>query len=214
MPRKAIERHPFFPYHVYNRSIDKNFYPLDLSKMWTKCCDLLKILTTTFDAKIHAFVLMSNHYHLLISTPSENIDSCMRYFQTELSKWITKNTKSGIYCFYGRYQYSIIKNSAHYLNVYRYVYQNPLRAGLCEHVENYNMSTINEVAGQLQSKHLISMHDFNDVLPNTQDKLLVWLNTSLRDEDLLKVRRGLRRSIYTPPLQPKKTQKAEICVGR
>ena len=38
----------------------------------------------------HAFVLMNNHYHWNNSTPHENVDEGMAYFQTQTSKKILK----------------------------------------------------------------------------------------------------------------------------
>jgi putative transposase len=199
MPRKALEQSPFYPYHVCNRSIDKVFYPVDLEILWKYSCDLLRILSWTFDVRIHAFVLMSNHYHLLLSTPSINLHNSVRYFQTEFSRWLKDTTEKGIYAFDGRYKYSIIKDPVHYMNVYRYVYQNPVRAGIVSNVEAYRWSAIRGKSGLDLHNCPIAEHEFNGVLPSIEESELAWLNTTISDTELNKIRRGLRKSIFSPP---------------
>lgn len=199
MARKPLEKSAFYPYHVCNRSIDKTFYPVESEIMWNYCCDLLCILTWTYGVKIHAFVMMSNHYHLLTSTPEANLTDAMRYFQTELSKWIKKETSKGIFRFEGRYKYSIIKSASYYSNVYKYVYQNPVRAGLSKKVEDYSWSTIRGKIGQSKLKCPIAIHEYDGVIPEIETSQTDWLNFRLDDTELTRIRRGLRKSIYTPP---------------
>lgn len=201
MPRKKLERNSFYPYHVFNRTIDKEFYPVDFQAAWDLAMDLLCILTWMYDAKIHSFVLMSNHYHLLISTPSENLDSCVQYFQSNFSLWMHKKTGKAAYAFGTKYNHSLIKEPVHYAMVYRYIYQNPLRAKLVSRVEEYPYSTLQGRYGLAQLKCPLSAHEYDGFLPSIETTELEWLNIKALGSESNKVRIGLQRRTFTPPMR-------------
>jgi len=79
---------------------------------------------------------------MVLSTPESNIDDVMRYFQAEISKEMRKKTKTQLYRFSGRYKWVVIENELQYLNVYRYVFRNPLEAGIVKLVEDYQFSSL------------------------------------------------------------------------
>src|SRR5690606_40247811 len=54
-----------FPYHVTNRSNNREFFYVEMETLWPIFTDTLFDLTKQFNCQIHAFVLMSNHYHLI-----------------------------------------------------------------------------------------------------------------------------------------------------
>ncbi len=92
---------------------------------------------------MHAYVLMTNHFHLLPSPPpsgealSRLIQSIgrryVRYFNTEYKR-------SGT-LWEGRFKSSVIDNEAYLLTCYRYIEENPVRAGLVEIPEDYRWSS-------------------------------------------------------------------------
>jgi putative transposase len=202
MPRKKLQRDPFFPYHVYNRSIDQVFYPVDLQAAWNLASDLLYIVSWMYGAKIHAFVLMSNHFHLFISTPRENLDDCMRYFQSNFSQWMLKKTGRSAYCFEKRYNYSMIQDPNHYASVYRYIYQNPIRAKIVGRAEEYAASSLRGRVGLELQKCPSVPHEFEKCFSSIENNELDWINQQVPNSESSKVRLGLRRRIYTPPSRP------------
>jgi putative transposase len=191
--RKPLERSNFYPYHVYNRTLESNFYPINSKIVWDKSTELLSKLTVDYGAKIHAFVLMSNHYHLLISTPKENLDECIWYYQSCFANWMCKLTDRKIYSFESRYKWSIIKNLNHYQTVYRYILRNPVRAGICDRVEKYAFSS----AMSQHLKSLIQDHEF--MLQLNDLSILNWLNSEESSEMIEKTKRGLRHKVFSPP---------------
>lgn len=194
MARKSLERSDFYPYHVYNRTLEKDFYPINNFAIWNKCSDLLSKLKTEYGAQIHCFVLMSNHYHLLVSTPRENLDKVMWYYQSCFANWMCHLTNRKIYSFQSRYKWSVIKCFNHYQSVYKYVVRNPVRAGICKNVEQYPFSSI----GDLNLSSIIQSHEF--LRPWDPASSLDWLNKDTQNSvDLEKLRRGLKKHIFTPP---------------
>ena len=74
MGRKNLIRQNEFPYHVTIRTCNKNWFLIPMYQMWDICYDCLKLSLEKIPVNIHSFVLMNNHYHLLLTTPDSNID--------------------------------------------------------------------------------------------------------------------------------------------
>ena len=162
MPRKSLIRDAFFPYHVTNRTLGQRHYPLCMDQLWQLYSDQLCQAAWAYNANIHAFVLMSNHYHLLLSTPSLNIDEIIQAFQSQISLEISKRLNSKDWCFDTRYRWTLLKNRSYFYNTYRYVYQNPLRAGLAKEVSEYKYSTFHGRAGYSKLSIPLWAHPLQD----------------------------------------------------
>lgn len=82
--------------------------------------------------KIHAYVLMSNHYHWLLETPQANLVAGMRWFQSCYTvRYNVRHRKAG-HLFQGRYKAVLVDPEARgYLAAAAdYIHLNPARAGL------------------------------------------------------------------------------------
>jgi len=144
MPRKKLIRSDQFPYHVTSRSNNKEWFYIPIECVWSYCNTLLNEGKIKFNVQIDAFVLMRNHYHLCIRTPESNIDLFMRYFNKNLAQNIARHAKRINRIFGGPYKWSLITKEAYYLNVIRYIYQNPLRANIVDFCEQYPYSDLKE----------------------------------------------------------------------
>ncbi len=77
-----------------------------------------------------AFVLMSNHFHLLVKTPRPNLGRGMQAFLSAYSLWCNRRRRRAGHLFQGRYKAEMIEDEAYYWTVSRYIHLNPVRAGL------------------------------------------------------------------------------------
>jgi len=118
-----------------------------MDAVWKVFCDELYMAHITHKLKIHSFVLMSNHYHLIASTPDSNISSCMRQFSSRVSRRLTRMGNRINQTFAGRYFKAILTQPNHFLNVYKYNYRNPVTAGICTQVQDYPYSTLRALLG-------------------------------------------------------------------
>ena len=90
---------------------------------------LVEQLLERFRLEVHAFVLMDNHYHLVVHTPEPNLSEAMRWLNVSYSSrynWAHKETG---HVFQGRYQAIIIEDLSGVVAVARYVHLNPVRVG-------------------------------------------------------------------------------------
>ncbi len=78
---------------------------------------------------IHAYVLMGNHYHLLIETPEANLVSGMRWIQGTYTKRFNARHHQWGHLFQGRYKALLVDSEGDYFSVVsNYIHLNPARS--------------------------------------------------------------------------------------
>ncbi len=90
---------------------------------------------------IHAYVLMDNHYHILLETPEPNLVVGMKWFQGTYTQRYNARHKVRGHLFQGRYRAMLVDNGsdAYFPIVSSYIHLNPARAGLFD-LRNGNLS--------------------------------------------------------------------------
>ena len=96
---------------------------------------------------IHAYCLMTNHYHFLIETPQGSISEPMRYINQLYTQRYNKRYRRVGHVFQGRFKARLVEKDAHLLEVSRYIINNPVRAGLVKEVGDYTWSSYRQTAG-------------------------------------------------------------------
>ncbi|RYZ65833.1 MAG: transposase, partial [Proteobacteria bacterium] len=171
------------------------WFDLPLSTVWSIFEDYLFLLHVGYNITIHSFVLMPNHIHLMISCPDANVSQALLYFLRESSKEITRLSGRINQTFGARNHKSLITTDHYFLNAYKYVYRNPIRAGLAKHVEDYEFSTMH---GLLGGKKLI-VPVAEDALLFSQkfdDRTFEWLNRAPNLDQEHEVRIALRKAEF------------------
>lgn len=208
MPRKKYPNNPLNPYHVSARCLNREWFPLPIELTWSIMEDYLYLIAAQFNVRIHSFVLMSNHFHLIISAPHNNLSQALLYFMRETSKEIGR-LSGRINQVYGARNFKTHLGSFHYfMNTYKYVYRNPVRAGICQFVEEYPYSTLH---GQCGLKKLIIPLAEDTLLfdPNFSESALRWLNATPNIELEDEMRLILRRSNFESKA-PKRTGRLSL----
>jgi len=104
---------------------------------------LLEPCGRKYGAEIHTFVLMSNHFHLILSTPKQNLDSVMRWFLAESTRAMLRRSARLNHVYGSRYHWTVLDSAWSLAYVFKYVYRNPVRGGICNQVQEYPFSTLN-----------------------------------------------------------------------
>ena len=94
-----------------------------------------------FDFRVSAYCLMSNHYHILAQTPSGNLSRAMRHVNGVYTQRYNRSHKADGQLFRGRYKSVLVEEDSYLLELLRYIHRNPLRAGMCESVQEYQWSS-------------------------------------------------------------------------
>lgn len=150
MARKKLIRQNAFPYHVYIRSNNRDWFQLPLNRMWDLCIECFQYGLEHAHVRIHSFVLMKNHYHVLLTTPNCDLDKFMRAFNRKLSQRINKEAGVINHKFANGYKWTIVDSRSYLFNIYRYIYQNPVRAGLCRLCVDYPYTSLRMTPAQVR----------------------------------------------------------------
>lgn len=116
---------------------------------------------------LHAYVLMPNHVHLLLSAEQgASIGGLMQRLGRRYVRWFNDRHKRTGTLWEGRYRSTALEPQAYVLPCYRYVELNPLRSGLVSDPAAYPWSSCSHHLG-LQPDPLISDHAYYWALGNT-----------------------------------------------
>ena len=141
MPRKPRFNLPSIPQHVIQRG--NNREPCFFAEQDYRC--YLDDLTETADkhgCRIHAYVLMTNHVHVLMTpTREHSIAETMQALGRRYVYYINKSYRRTGTLWEGRYKASLVDSEAYLLTCMRYIELNPVRATKVEHPGDYRWSS-------------------------------------------------------------------------
>jgi putative transposase len=134
-PRRILQDE--YPYHVSTRTNGRVFkFRKNTFKIFVR---VLNEVVKKFDAKLQHFQLMSNHYHLKLFTPNGNIDRIMHYFNGQIAARLNRQAGIKGHLWEKRYHSTIISNDAYAQGCVVYLYNNTVRAGICDTPEESEM---------------------------------------------------------------------------
>jgi len=190
MPRSKRLLHPEFPHHITARSNNRVHFPVSLEIAWSIFEDHLYLLNRGFGCEIISFVLMPNHFHLMLRDPNLQLGSAMQYFMRETSKEINRQAGTINRVWGANYYSSLISNLPYYYSAYKYVYRNPVKAGLCTSTISYPFSTLCGLLGA--SRISIPLNEDPTLFDNVEDTLS-WLDEGFSETEERAIGLSLRR---------------------
>jgi putative transposase len=130
--------------------------------------DWLKEGGERYGCAIHAYVLMTNHVHIL-ATPSnkESIIRMMQYVGRRYVPHINRSYGTSGSIWEGRYKACLVQEDAYLLSTMRYIELNPVRAKLVQSPAHYRWSSY-RCNGQGKADDLVTPHPLYDALGATQ----------------------------------------------
>jgi putative transposase len=159
MPRvERIEYKDAF-YHVMNRGRERG--RIKLFKTDEDHETFIKTLKETverFGVILHAYCLMTNHYHLLIQTPKANISRAMRHLNGVYTQRHNGLNHSDGPIFRGRFKSIVVDSDTYLLQLTRYIHLNPIetRKPMVEKLEDYPWSSYPAYINQVKPPDWLS----------------------------------------------------------
>jgi REP element-mobilizing transposase RayT len=108
---------------------------------------LLEQASKRFHWSVTAYVLMTNHFHLVIQTPEPNLSRGMQWLNGTYAAWFNHRHKRAGHLFQGRFHAFLVEKEAYFAELLRYVVLNPVRANMVARPENYRWSSYRATAG-------------------------------------------------------------------
>ena len=134
-------------YHVTSRGNERKAV-FKSKRDRKKFLEYLESATLRYDARIHTYCLMDNHYHLLLETPSGNLPQIMRHINGAYTTYFNvKRDRSG-HLFQGRYKAILVDIDEYAKELSRYIHLNPVRAKIVQKPEDYAWSSYQYFIGK------------------------------------------------------------------
>jgi REP element-mobilizing transposase RayT len=193
MPRKTVPLSVDFPYHVTARCINREWFRIPMPEVWRLMEDYLFFITQAYGVEVLSFVLMTNHFHLLVRAPQGNLSEAMNYFMRETSRRIGEMAGRINQTYGSRFHRTLVSDPYYYQSVYKYVYRNPVEAGLCWRAEDYPYSTLHGLIGRTKLNFDIA---YDSTLFFSYEETLRWVNEAQKPDELIAIKSGLSKAIF------------------
>jgi REP element-mobilizing transposase RayT len=158
-------------YHVTSRGDgQKDIYRNDQDRR-----DYLSVLSDVckrFNWSVHAYCLMSNHYHLLIETPDGNLSQGMRQLNGVYTQQFNRNHERVGHVFQGRYKAILVQKEAYLLELSRYIVLNPVRASMVRAAKDWPWSSYRITCGMSVSPDWLSTDWLLSAFAKTRKKAI------------------------------------------
>jgi len=147
MGRPLRIEYPGALYHITSRGNERKSIFVDDADRF-KFLEILKDYHDRYSILIHSFVLMDNHYHLILETPKGNLLKVMHGINGSYTGYFNRKYERSGHLFQGRYKGILIEKDAYLLQLSRYVHMNPVRAKIVEKPERYRWSSYPSYIGK------------------------------------------------------------------
>jgi REP element-mobilizing transposase RayT len=127
-------------YHVLLRGINRQ-------RIFEEAGDYIQFLDCIREVKglsgftLYAYCLMGNHAHLLLKEGTEPLAMIFRRLGTRYVYWFNKKYERSGHLFQDRFRSEPVEKDDYFLTVLVYIYQNPVKAGICSFPGDYEWSS-------------------------------------------------------------------------
>ena len=168
MPRKPRFFLPNVPVHVVQRG--NNRQPIFFDEAdYIAYLGWLEEAARRWACSVHAYVLMTNHVHLLLTPEgADGVSRALQYLGRRYVAYINDTYQRSGTLWEGRFKSSLVQTETYLLTCYRYIELNPVRAAMVEHPNDYRWSSYAHNADG-QTDQLISEHPEYLKLGATED---------------------------------------------
>ncbi|MDJ0889358.1 MAG: transposase [Desulfobacterales bacterium] len=126
MARPLRIQYPGAWYHVTSRGNERrDIFTDDADR--GRWLEILAQSASIYGAEIHAYVLMNNHFHLVVHTPQANLNRFMQRFNTTYTVYFNRRHYRHGHLFQGRYKALLVDADSYLIELSRYVHLNPVR---------------------------------------------------------------------------------------
>jgi REP element-mobilizing transposase RayT len=146
--------------------------------------ELIGNMLENFNITLHAYCLMTNHYHLLLETKEENISEAIQYLNGTYSMYFNRKYKRTGHFWQGRYLSYYLYDEAHAWIVAKYIERNPLVARMVGDIEEYAYQSLAQWSKQGDSLKLL---DGSMIFDMTLEEYTRYCNQEMSQDEFLDI---------------------------
>jgi len=193
-PRFVLPGHP---QHVIQRGNNRNvIFAEDADYCIYK--DKLGEACERFRCRVHAYVLMTNHVHLLITPETEQgISKVMQSLGRQYVQYFNYRYQRTGTLWEGRYKASLLDTTQYLLTCYRYIELNPVRACMVEQPAEYRWSSYRYNAMDMDDPLVMPHDSYLSLAPNKVLRLEAYralFDNALNEQTLKAIREATNRA--------------------
>ena len=181
MPRRARLRLAGLPLHIIQRGNNRTacFFGDEDYLLYLRH---LEELSCKFRCAIHAYALMTNHVHLLLTpVQAESASLLMKHLGQRYVQYVNRTYRRSGTMWEGRFRSSIVEDEGYLLRCHRYIELNPVRAGMVTHPRDYRWSSYRS-NGEGRLLPLLTPHENYLALGSTKGERLAAYRALFRGE--------------------------------
>lgn len=127
-------------YHIIQRGNNKEYiFQEEIDKGYL--IKLIKGYKNRLNYRILGFVLMDNHYHIIMQPLKEKLQVILHRINSRYGKYYSNKYNHSGHVFQGRYKSILVCEEKYLLGLLRYVHQNPVKANMVKNIEDYKWSS-------------------------------------------------------------------------
>jgi len=146
-------------YHITSRGNERKKIFLD-DRDRKKFLAILEDYHDRYGILIHSYVLMDNHYHLILETPKGNLLKVMHGLNGGYTGYFNRKYGRSGHLFQGRYKGIMIEKDSYLIPLSRYVHLNPVRARVAEGLNSIDGAVIRDTSGEGNNTSGWSTHGY------------------------------------------------------
>lgn len=158
MSRALRIEYPGAFYHAMSRGNERRDIFFD-DEDRNKFLSILGDACRQWRLKIHAYALMTNHYHLFIEAVEGRLSLPMRHLNGVYTQYFNRRHRRVGHLFQGRFKAILVEKDAYLLTLSRYIHQNPVAAKLARRCQDYPWSSCRFFLGTAEVPHWLETQD-------------------------------------------------------
>lgn len=120
-------------YHIILRGINKQNIFEDNDDRY-KFLEILRYYKSICKYQIYSYCLMNNHIHILMEELDDSISVAIKRISSSYVLWYNKKYDRVGHLFQERFKSEAVEDDRYFLTVLRYIHQNPVKAGMVNHI--------------------------------------------------------------------------------
>lgn len=169
MGRSLRIEYPGAHYHVTSRGNERKDV-FKSQKDREQFLEYLESAVNRYEAVIHAYCLMNNHFHILLETPSGNLSKIMQHINGAYTNYFNMKRKRSGHLFQGRYKAIVIEADEYAQQLSRYIHLNPVRANIVGKPEEYRWSSYLDYVGERKRPEWLETSTILDYFGKGEDR--------------------------------------------
>ncbi len=159
--------------------------------------EVLRHVCERFNWVVHAYCLMTNHYHLLVETPDGNLSKGMRQLNGVYTQRFNRKVNRVGHVFQGRYKAIIVQKETYLLELARYIVLNPVRAKMVRSAKDWSWSSYRATAGLVKADEWLTTNWILSSFSRTKiDAIKLYRIFVSEGRNQPKLWEGLKNQIY------------------